>query len=62
MRAETAKDEGGRSTQQQRWRRHFKKVLNIESVFSDSKVECQAVARERRDGRTTQQERVTWRQ
>ena len=24
---------------QQRWRRHFTKVLNIESVFSDSEVE-----------------------
>ena len=43
MRVAAVKDEDGRScstpdSQQQRWR-HFTKILNIESVFSDCKVE-----------------------
>ena len=40
MRAATVKDEDGSTpdSQQQRLRRHFTKVLNIESVFSDSDV------------------------
>ena len=44
MRVTTVKDEDGRSCStpdslQQRWKRHFTKVLNIKSVFSDSDYE-----------------------
>ena len=45
VRVTTVRDEHGNScvtpdAQSQRWKRHFTKVLNIESVFSDSEVEC----------------------